>query len=150
LTLPFDQHPRVSFTTLAGFEMGWMPAVFLKGGIAKHDQFVSDAIDQRLKRRAIADISRIHVPADNQAKVIEQQTQFAANNSAPIRLSANSNAIVTNSLGYEFAWVFFSRRTSCHPPGKQFNIKCSVVTARSFHFKLTSFKCKTSSVTFLN
>ena len=74
----FNQHACVPLTTLAGFEVHWMPIVFLKGSISEHDHFVRQTVDQLLKRRAIVDICCVHIPSDNQTQMVHQEAQFAA------------------------------------------------------------------------
>src|SRR5262245_55414212 len=76
----FDEHPGVPFAAFAQSEIGGLPSLFLKVNIAENNHLVSYSIDQCLESRAIIDVGCIASPIDNQAKMVEQQAQFAANN----------------------------------------------------------------------
>lgn len=94
----FNQHANISLTALAGFEVGWMPVIFLKSPITKHDHILGYAIDRCLKVRALIDTGHVHTPTNIQTKMIQQQTQLVANNPASLRFSLACNLTLTASF----------------------------------------------------
>src|SRR5258708_17900357 len=101
-----------------------MPVFLFKARITKNEPLVGHRINEGLKigRRTIIDIGGIAGPTHDQAQMIEQQTQFAADDPTSIRLAFASNLTFTASLA---AWmnqlnsigVYQStQRTCCHEP----------------------------------
>ncbi len=64
-------------------------------GVGEDEYLVSNRINRVLEDVAIVNISRIHIPTDDQTDVIEQQTQFTADNPAFV----GQQALLANLLG---------------------------------------------------
>ena len=94
----FDQHPGIPLAAFAGFEVGRMPVFLVKAGVAEHKHLIGDAIDQGLKGGAIVDIGGGAVPANDQPQMVEQHTQLAPDNPAPVRFAFASDLLLTASL----------------------------------------------------
>ena len=79
-----DQHTVLPLATLTQFEVGGIPLRGMKAGIAQDNHLLFKLPDEPLKG-VIGDIGGGTRPPHNQPPLIEQETEFAANNPAMIR-----------------------------------------------------------------
>jgi hypothetical protein len=79
-----DEHALLPLSPSAQFEVGWIPLGGMEGGIAQDDHASVDLANQPLKG-IICDIRGGTRPPHNQSPLIQQETQFPADNPPVIR-----------------------------------------------------------------
>lgn len=77
-----NDHPVIPHPTLTNPQVGGMPIYFGKGFICEDDHFTLDAVDHVLESRTVINVGRVAVPVDDQAQMIQQQTQLSTDNPA--------------------------------------------------------------------
>ena len=86
-----DDHAAVPLATLADLEVGRMPVLLLKSFITEDHHLVGHAVNQVLESRSVVDIGCVTGPIDDQAEMIDQITQLAADDPARIGLAFLAN-----------------------------------------------------------
>ena len=78
------QHPIVPFSALADTQVGREPIHFGKPCIGKNNHLVTDPLtymlEMMLEMTAIIYIGSVAIPIHNQPKMVDQYTQFSADN----------------------------------------------------------------------
>jgi hypothetical protein len=74
-----NHHPLVPGALGTDFKIGRHPAHLFKMGVGKDDHLLGDRIHQMLEGSAIVDIGCVHIPADNQTEVVQEEAELAPN-----------------------------------------------------------------------
>ena len=94
----FDNHPVIPLTAPAEFEIGRLPIGLHEAIIRQDDHELGLPLNQVLKTAPVVHIGCITRPIDNQAEMVQDKTQFAADNPAPVRHPFASDLLRTAPL----------------------------------------------------
>ena len=94
----FYHHPDIPLAAMTKLQVGWMPVFLGEPIIGKDDHLFSNTLNQVLECRAIVHIGCITVPSDDQADMIQQETQLSAHDPTAIGLAFAPNLFLALSF----------------------------------------------------
>ena len=93
----FNHHAVIPGALGTYFQVRRVPARFGKMRVGKNQHFFGNCLNQVLKGAAVVNVRCVHIPSNNQVKVIQQQTQLPVNSPALVREAFVTNLLRTSS-----------------------------------------------------